>query len=53
MGIFVGGIGALIPERMPLLSRLGVRALIGATLVTLMTGAVAGMFYMNDGGILR
>jgi CNT family concentrative nucleoside transporter len=53
MGIFVGGIGALVPERMPLLSRLGFRALLGATLVTLMTGAVAGIFCTTGGGILQ
>lgn len=49
MAIFVGGIGALAPEKMPELSRLGFKALLAATLVTLMTGAVAGLFYCGPG----
>ena len=42
VGIFIGGIGALAPERRGDLSSLGIRALVGATLATLMTGALAG-----------
>jgi len=49
MAIFVGGIGALAPEKMSELSRLGFKALLAATLVTLMTGAVAGLFYCGPG----
>jgi CNT family concentrative nucleoside transporter len=51
-GIFVGGIAALVPERRDDLAALGPRALIGATLATLMTGAVAGFFYHGQAGIL-
>ena len=45
VGIFIGGIGgigALAPARRGDLSSLGIRALVGATLATLMTGALAG-----------
>ncbi len=45
LAIFVGGIGALVPERLTDLSRLGLRALLAATLACLMTGAVAGVFF--------
>jgi len=45
LAIFVGGIGALVPKRINDLSRLGFRALIAATLATLLTAAVAGLFY--------
>ena len=52
VAVFVGGIGAMAPGRMGVLSRLGFRALLAATLVTLMTGAVAGLF-CTGAGILR
>ena len=45
IAIFVGGISALVPERKRDLARVGLRALISATLATLMTGAVAGLFF--------
>lgn len=51
LAIFVGGIGALAPDRLKDLSRLGFRALLAATLACLMTGAVAGTFY-SSGSIL-
>jgi CNT family concentrative nucleoside transporter len=51
LAIFVGGIGALVPERLKDLSRLGFRALLAATLACLMTGAVAGAFF-TTGSIL-
>jgi len=53
MAIFVGGIGALAPGKLPTLSRLGPRALLGATIVTLMTGAIAGIFYWGQSGIIQ
>ncbi|MDE0213980.1 MAG: nucleoside permease nupX [Deltaproteobacteria bacterium] len=52
MGIFIGGIGALAPARRGDLSALGLRALVGATLATLMTGAVAGFYYYGQQGLL-
>jgi CNT family concentrative nucleoside transporter len=45
VAIFVGGAVALIPERKAELSRLGLRALVAATLACCLTGAVAGVFY--------
>ncbi|MBD3334480.1 MAG: nucleoside transporter, partial [Candidatus Eisenbacteria bacterium] len=52
LGIFVGGISALAPERTRDLAALGPRALLAATLATLMTGAVAGIFATADMVIL-
>lgn len=52
MGIFVGGVAALAPERRGDLAALGLRALVGSTLATLMTGALAGFFYYGQAGIL-
>jgi CNT family concentrative nucleoside transporter len=43
IGIQIGGIGALAPERRTLLSQLGVKALIGGTVACLLNGAIAGM----------
>ena len=45
LAIFIGGVGALAPERLKDLSRVGFRALLAATLACLMTGAVAGTFF--------
>jgi CNT family concentrative nucleoside transporter len=44
MAIFVGGVAALAPSRRDDLAALGFRALLAATLATLMTGCVAGVF---------
>lgn len=44
IGIQIGGIGALVPSRKGLLSKLGVKALIGGTLASLFTAALIGMF---------
>jgi CNT family concentrative nucleoside transporter len=53
LAIFVGGIGAVAPQRMKDLSRLGFRALLAATLACLMTGAVAGVFYTSSSILLN
>lgn len=52
VGIFVGGITALVPCRRDDLSSLAFPALAGSTLATLMTGALAGLFYHGQHGIL-
>jgi CNT family concentrative nucleoside transporter len=44
VAIFVGGTAALAPSRRDDLAALGFRALLAATLATLMTGCVAGIF---------
>lgn len=43
IGIQIGGIGTLIPNRKDLLAKLGVRALLGGTLACLATAAIVGM----------
>ncbi|HDT11262.1 MAG TPA: nucleoside transporter [bacterium] len=53
LAIFIGGLGALAPERLKDISRLGFRALLAATLACLMTGAVAGVFYTSGSILLR
>lgn len=47
IGIQIGGIGALVPNRKGLLSQMGFKALIGGTLACLFTAVVVGMFYSN------
>ncbi|RKY55887.1 MAG: nucleoside transporter [Candidatus Neomarinimicrobiota bacterium] len=47
VAIFVGGYAALAPKRAGDLSKLGFRALLGATLATLLTASIAGVFYQN------
>jgi len=51
LAIFVGGTAALVPQRIKDLSAIGLRALLAATLATLMTAAVAGTFF-TSGSIL-
>jgi CNT family concentrative nucleoside transporter len=43
IGIQIGGLGALVPERRADLSRLGFRAMVAATLANFMSAAVAGI----------
>lgn len=52
VGIFVGGTAALAPSRRDDLAALGLRALVAATLATLLTGAIAGAFYHGQAGLL-
>ena len=51
LAIFVGGVSALVPGRTADLSKVGPRALLSATLATLMAAAVAGTFF-TGGSIL-
>lgn len=44
LAIFVGGIAALVPEKIATLSQIGFKALLAATLACLSTAAVAGLF---------
>lgn len=53
MAIFVGGTAALAPTRRDDLASLGLRALLAATLATLMTGCVAGVFTSGAGVLTR
>lgn len=52
MGIAVGGFGALAPDRRDDMADLAFRALAAATLATLLTGALAGVFYHGQEGML-
>ena len=53
MAIFVGGTAALAPTRRDDLARLGLRALLAATLSTLMTGCIAGIFSTGAGVLTK
>lgn len=43
IGIMIGGIGGIAPERRHDLARLGLRSLLGGTMATLMTASIAGI----------
>ena len=43
LAILIGGLGGIAPERRPDIARDGLRAILGGTLATLLTGAVAGL----------
>ena len=44
IGMQIGGIGALVPERRDDLARLGVRAMLAGTMANLISASIAGMF---------
>jgi concentrative nucleoside transporter, CNT family len=44
IGIQIGGLGALVPERRHDLAKLGVRAMIAGTMANLISASIAGMF---------
>jgi CNT family concentrative nucleoside transporter len=44
LGIMIGGLGSLAPERRDEVVSLGMKALVAGTLATCMTGAVIGIF---------
>lgn len=48
MAIFVGGISSLVPENKGQLAKLAIRSLVGATLACLLTGCVAGVFFVDN-----
>ena len=45
IAILLGGLGAVIPQRRQDIARLGLKAVIGGTLVNLMNAALAGLFF--------
>ncbi len=45
IGIQIGGIGSLAPTQRVLLSRLGMKALLGGTLASIMSATIVGMIY--------
>jgi CNT family concentrative nucleoside transporter len=46
IAIQIGGIGSMAPGRQSELSRLGLRALLAASLATMLTGTVAGALFV-------
>jgi CNT family concentrative nucleoside transporter len=44
IGVQLGGIGGIAPERLPDLSRVALRAMVGGFIAACMTGAVVGIF---------
>jgi len=44
IGMQIGGIGALVPERRNDLARLGIRAMLAGTMANLISASIAGMF---------
>jgi CNT family concentrative nucleoside transporter len=48
LAIFIGGFGALAPARIKDLSRVGIRALVAATMTCMMTACIAGMFFSDQ-----
>lgn len=44
LGIMIGGMGAMVPERREEIVALGFRSIVAGTIATCMTGAVAGLF---------
>lgn len=44
VGILIGGVGGIAPNQKPVLSSFGFRALLGASLVALMSAAMVGVF---------
>jgi len=45
LGIMIGGMGAMSPEKRPLIIRLGMRSILAGTIATCMTGAVVGIVW--------
>jgi CNT family concentrative nucleoside transporter len=43
VGIMIGGIAAMLPERREEVAKLGLRSLVSGTIATCMSGAVAGL----------
>jgi CNT family concentrative nucleoside transporter len=44
LGIMIGGLGAMVPERREEIVGMGIRCIIAGTLATCMTGVIAGLF---------
>ncbi len=44
VGMQIGGIGALVPNRRNDLARLGIRAMLAGTMANLISASIAGMF---------
>ena len=47
VGILLGGLGSLIPDRMGEIARFGLRAVAAGTLSNLMSAAIAGILFVG------
>jgi CNT family concentrative nucleoside transporter len=47
LGIMIGGLGSMAPDRRGEIVSLGIRSIIAGTIATCMTGAIAGIIYME------
>ena len=45
VGIMLGGLGALVPERRVEIGQLGIKSIIAGSMATAMTGAIAGLLF--------
>jgi CNT family concentrative nucleoside transporter len=45
LGIMIGGMGTLVPERRGEVARMGLRAILAGTMASCLTGAIVGMLY--------
>jgi CNT family concentrative nucleoside transporter len=45
LGIMLGGLGAMVPERRSEIVALGMKSIVAGTLATLLTGTVAGLVW--------
>jgi len=45
VGILIGGMGAMVPERRAEIAALGMKTILGGTIATCMAAAVAGLFF--------
>jgi CNT family concentrative nucleoside transporter len=45
LGIMIGGMGAMVPERKEEIAILGLKSIVSGTIATCMTGAVVGLFF--------
>lgn len=52
IGIQLGGIGGMAPERRSTLAELGIKAMIGGAFATMLTASLAGMFYTWAGDLV-
>ncbi len=44
LGIMIGGLGVMAPERRSEIVQLGLKSIVAGTLATLMTGSIVGIF---------
>lgn len=44
MGILIGGLGGMAPDKRPVIAKLAIKAVVAGTLASLLSAAIAGMF---------